>query len=588
MAYRNAGLAGVTWAAVKDAKAAKVSKADRKQAGLAPGEEHRKHAEMMGWVDGPGDVVNPMMVGRHGKLVAMPSNYAAQRSKGVPRPLACFRMLHTGEVYAQIVMETKKHLARTGSSVVPVTMSELNKFLGISIFMSILQLPSKKDYWYGMWRQPWVIAVMTYQRWQQIKTSLRFSSHQPAKLDKSSDQYDKAWPLREVSNMVAAAWFTARTQPEWVSIDEQMYGTKGWCTLKTYMPNKPTKRGAKVWAAADPKTGYVYCMEIYCGKVVTDEKETTGMARGVVLRLAAPFKEHTKLCADNLFTDLACIQELWDTQHKYLTGTVRENRKGWPKHLAPQVADGQKGASALAHMLYGEPSRQAKIVACVWKDTKDVKLMSSAAQGTATVVQRRSWDLEDGETPDRDRPAVDVVSLYHEFMNGVDRADALRAAYGVSMKIKQKWPVVLYLKMIVDTCINNAFINWSDYQPHTAKTKPTLREFREILATELCEGSPEFQRPTDLHVPVRARKDGGNHPLNCAVCAGSSMTPSASGKRQHRHGSRPSTKCAKCDVHLCIGDRAEYGLDADTQGDYKKNCFEIWHTDPAYAQWVTK
>ena len=82
MAYRNAGLAGVTWAAVKDAKAAKVSKADRKQAGLAPGEEHRKHAEMMGWVDGPGDVVNPMMVGRHGKLVAMPSSPEAGPSKG--------------------------------------------------------------------------------------------------------------------------------------------------------------------------------------------------------------------------------------------------------------------------------------------------------------------------------------------------------------------------------------------------------------------------------------------------------------------------------------------------------------------------
>ena len=111
---------------------------------------------------------------------------------------------------------------------------------------------------------------------------------------------------------------------------------------------------------------------------------------------------------------------------------------------------------------------------------------------------------------------------------------------------------------------------------------------REALAKELCEVPPELQAPTELHVPVRARKDKKNHPLNCAVCAGSSMTPSASGKRQHRHGSRPSTKCAKCEVHLCIGDRAEYGLDADTQDDYKKNCFEIWHTDPAYAQWVTK
>ena len=588
MAYSNAGPAGVTWDDVKAVKVAKMSKADRQQAGLAPGDEHRAHSAKMGWVDGPGDVVNPMMVGRHGKLVAMPSNYQQVRRQPTPTPLACFQMLHTGEVYAKIIMETKRHIERTGSGVQFVSLTELKKFLGISIFMSILQLPSKRDYWYGMWRQSWVVSVMSFQRWQQIKVSLRFSSHQPEKLNKSSDQYDKAWPIREVSSLVSAAWFTARNQPEWVTIDEQIYGTKGWCVLKTYMPNKPTKRGAKVWAAADLETGYVYCMEIYCGKVVQEDKETTSMARGVVLRLAAPFRKYTKFCADNLFTDPGTIQELWDTQTKYLTGTVRENRKGWPRHLEPQVADAEKGASALAHMLYGEPSKQAKIVACVWKDTKEVRLMSSVAQGTATTLKRRSWVLEDGEQPSRDRAAVDIVELYQQKMGGVDRADALRAAYGVNMKIKQKWPVVMYLKMLVDTCINNAYVNWVDYQPHTNTTRPTLREFREGLAKELCEASPNLQTQTDLHVPVRARKDNANHPLNCAVCGGSSMADSRTGKVQRRHGCRPSTKCARCQVHLCIGDPVEYGSDPATKGDYKKNCFEIWHTDPAYSQWVTK
>lgn len=54
------------------------------------------------------------------------------------------------------------------------------------------------------------------------------------------------------------------TQPN--SIDEAMIPFKGRTSLKQYIPNKPIKRGIKVWVRADAENGYVCQFEVYVGK----------------------------------------------------------------------------------------------------------------------------------------------------------------------------------------------------------------------------------------------------------------------------------------------------------------------------------
>ena len=51
-----------------------------------------------------------------------------------------------------------------------------------------------------------------------------------------------------------------------VSVDEAMIPFKGRSTLKQYMPQKPVKRGIKVWMLADTTNGYVTSLEVYTGK----------------------------------------------------------------------------------------------------------------------------------------------------------------------------------------------------------------------------------------------------------------------------------------------------------------------------------
>ena len=41
---------------------------------------------------------------------------------------------------------------------------------------------------------------------------------------------------------------------------------KGRSSLKQYMPQKPVKRGIKVWALADAANGYMANFQVYTGR----------------------------------------------------------------------------------------------------------------------------------------------------------------------------------------------------------------------------------------------------------------------------------------------------------------------------------
>ncbi len=48
---------------------------------------------------------------------------------------------------------------------------------------------------------------------------------------------------------------------------------QGRSSLKQYLPNKPVKRGIKVWVLADSQNGYFYNMQVYTGRERTPEKQ---------------------------------------------------------------------------------------------------------------------------------------------------------------------------------------------------------------------------------------------------------------------------------------------------------------------------
>ena len=84
-----------------------------------------------------------------------------------------------------------------------------------------------------------------------------------------------------------------------LSIDEAMVGYEGRSSQKQYMPNKPTKRGYRIWCICDARTGYILLFSIYTG---ADETTEFGLREKVILMLADLFldKEY-QLYFDNFF-----------------------------------------------------------------------------------------------------------------------------------------------------------------------------------------------------------------------------------------------------------------------------------------------
>ena len=56
-----------------------------------------------------------------------------------------------------------------------------------------------------------------------------------------------------------------------MSVEEMLAPAKGWIPGKVYMPNKPHKRGTKMWAAAGVKSGYVHRIQIFSDNTRTHE-----------------------------------------------------------------------------------------------------------------------------------------------------------------------------------------------------------------------------------------------------------------------------------------------------------------------------
>ena len=115
-------------------------------------------------------------------------------------------------------------------------------------------------------------------------------------------------------------------------IDEQLVPFKGNCPFRLYMKSKPDKYGIKVWTLCDARSNYAWNMQVYTGKTgAAPEKE---QGKRVVLDLVSELQSGYGVTTDNFFTSLSLADAL-GKQHKTLTGTMRNRRRGVPVALRP-------------------------------------------------------------------------------------------------------------------------------------------------------------------------------------------------------------------------------------------------------------
>ena len=153
---------------------------------------------------------------------------------------------------------------------------------------------------------------------------------------KGEDGFDKLYKVRPFLDCSSKTFKDNYNPTQNQSIDESMIRFKGRHSLKQYMPNKPIKRGYKIWVRADEK-GFICQFHIYTGKL--NETAETELGLRVVTDLTRDLvrKDYSIYC-DNFFSSVTLMHKMMADRIK-CCATTRSNRRQFPKRLQPKKKD---------------------------------------------------------------------------------------------------------------------------------------------------------------------------------------------------------------------------------------------------------
>ena len=353
-----------------------------------------------------------------------------------------------------------------------------------------------------------------------------------------------------------------------------MVRSKGRFGFIQYIRDKPTKWGFKLWVLADSTNAYTYDFDVYVGRRTTSSK--FGLGYDVVMELCKDLQfQGYKLYFDNFYTSTQLLKDL-KKKGIFAVGTVRPNRKGFPKELKETMKKWDKESER------GELRwvRDEDVVVIQWKDNRVVSVMSSFHSGSHHTTTRRNT-RKNGRHEVLQIKQPFAIHDYNQYMGGVDRSDQLIGTYNILRKTNKYWKTLFF--HLVDIAVVNSYILFTEMQKkhpgNIALQRPSSygqRQFREELLMQLgsiekdapvplykpsVSASPEptvsSDKPLPTHLP-RACPEGERR--SCKVCS------IALGKNAYKS----TMKCLVCNHYLCCSD--------------KRECFYLFHTDPKYEK----
>lgn len=421
---------------------------------------------------------------------------------------------------------------------VETTVTEMRAFLGINILMGICQMPEADMFWSSnnLLGNVGVQNIMTCNRFQKILQYFHVSDRS-AEPRRGDEGYDRLYKVRNVIDRVSETFLRGFTLSQQASVDEAMIAYTGRLSFRQYMPAKPVKRGMKVWMLCDANSAYMSRFEVYLGR--QNNQTEYGLGYNVVTKLTDHLHHtHRQLFFDNFFTGLPLMEQLL-AKGLYACGTVRANRKGFPKDLKKPREIKNRGEFRILQ------KQDTNVTATVWKDKRLVHHLS-------TLSDPR--DIKDAQR----RVGANVLNLrqphsvhaYNKFMGGVDLHDQHRAKYDVGRNSKKWWRYLFWF--LLNCSIVNAFIIYKLVSRRITKRKRyTHLDFRLELTRELIGGYCKRKRS----VSEFANRDGLVDTENIdGHIHGKLPGPRRTCKYHTRYlKERKETifGCAVCQVHLC-------------------------------------
>jgi len=192
----------------------------------------------------------------------------------------------TDDFYNKVAEETNKYAALLQRKVGTVdnngedtNAEEIQAYIGILIYMSLVDLPDIEDYFQGDFCVcPIVRQAMTLKRFKKLGQYLHLNDEEE-RPDQQIADFDILYKARPALDLMDK--FTQAYIPDCeLAVDEAMIDFKGRIFLEQYLPGKPTKWGIKAWSLADSANGYVLKCDIYKKKKKKRNSTTKPSTRG--------------------------------------------------------------------------------------------------------------------------------------------------------------------------------------------------------------------------------------------------------------------------------------------------------------------
>ena len=351
---------------------------------------------------------------------------------------------------------------------------EMKRFIGLTLLMGVVTKPTIASYWSEDFTMntPVFPGIMKRNRYQLLLSFWHFNDNDQCP-PRDSPDVDRLYKIQPIVDHLFEKFQTSYAVSREVCVDESLLLWKGRLIFKQYLPLKRSRFGIKLYKLCESKTGYIYRFFVYVGKSTPTiyppglaPPPDFGQTESIVWYLMLPlFDIGHCLYVDNFYTSLPLFRALY-ARNTVACGTIRSNRKGFPKSLIQKKLTVVGESSAL---------RADELVALKFHDRKDVYMLTTAHNSACPSVKVRRKSMQTMAKPN-------CILNYNCMMGGVDKCDQLLEPYDATRKSKV-WYKKLCLHLL-QLALLNAHIA---YKHSSVDAKLTFLQFSNKVIAELVK-----------------------------------------------------------------------------------------------------
>jgi hypothetical protein len=367
--------------------------------------------------------------------------------------------------------------------------TEFTAFIGVLLYMGAKGCDRSQAWLDEPWGDQYMKTTMTWRRFTDLFSCLHFVENDA--VTSETQDADCFWRLRPFIDRLVKQFGAAYVPGQFISVDEATTAFKGRHRAKQYNPKKPAKWGFKTFAASCSKTGYVFHFHLYQGR---DQARLQGQSMGEFAVLSVlPARLNDKgyiICADNWFTSATLTEALKGRGFHYC-GTARQGRKGQPSaKIFCHPTKAPRGSVTIYK------KKDTSLYATVWRDSKDVRLLTTFPAPLATILRRPK-----GRATKTEVTCPAAIGLYNANMGGVDRND--QATSYIKPDVRSRRPTRSLFIHFITMAAYNARVLFCISRGKEVRDV-SMRQFVRKLSLELIEPyRTQKQRDANFITPKR-------------------------------------------------------------------------------------